>query len=149
MSYKPTYNSGQWIVLCDICGGKYKANELRQRWDGFMVCDRDFEQRHPQDFVRGVADFQAPFFTRPEPQDTFIGICEPNGITSIVDYAVAGCAVVDFRSVMFDPTIEPPPCNSIYYLVDSDVPYYSFDWACTSIVVDDAALTIQGRIGIY
>ena len=37
-----------------------------------MVCAVDYEPRQPQDFVRGVADFQAPPFTRPEPQDQFV-----------------------------------------------------------------------------
>jgi hypothetical protein len=38
-----------------------------------MVCDEDWETRHPQDFVRGVADVQAPPWTRPE-SDVFISI---------------------------------------------------------------------------
>jgi hypothetical protein len=44
-----------------------------------MVCDKDWEPRQPQDFVRGVADYQAPPFTRPEPSDSFIQV----GITYI------------------------------------------------------------------
>lgn len=44
-----------------------------------MVCKEDWEPRHPQDFVRAKADIQAPMWTRPEPQDTFIKI--PNQLT--------------------------------------------------------------------
>jgi hypothetical protein len=149
MSYKPRYDSGDWTVLCDACGRKFKADQLHKRWDGLMVCIGDYEPRQPQDFVKGIAEHIAPPWTRPEPQDTFIGVCEPNGISCIVDFAVAGCSVVDFIPVTFDRTIEPPACNSLSYFVDTTIPYYSFDWACTSIVVDDAALTIKGRIGIY
>lgn len=148
MSYKPSYDSGLHIVLCDICGRKFKSNQLRQRWDGFMVCSDDFEERHPQDFVRGVADFQAPFYTRPEPEDEFIGVCEPNGLTGIVDWAVAGCAVVEYVHPAFDRTIEPPACDVVYYFTDDTIANYETVWACHTLVVDDAALTIEGRMGI-
>jgi hypothetical protein len=50
----------------------YKNSELQMRWDGLMVCNGDWEIRQPQDFVHGVADKQAPPFTRPEQSDTFI-----------------------------------------------------------------------------
>lgn len=36
-----------------------------------MVCEDDWEPRQPQDFVRGVADYQAPPWTRPEQGDVF------------------------------------------------------------------------------
>jgi hypothetical protein len=42
------------------------------RWDGLMVCSGDWEPRQPQDFVHGVADKQAPPFTRAEQSDRFI-----------------------------------------------------------------------------
>ena len=53
MSYIPRYDKGDWIADCDVCGRKYKASELTQRWDGLMCCDDDWEIRQPQDFVRG------------------------------------------------------------------------------------------------
>lgn len=37
---------------CDVCGFVYEARELRKRWDGLMVCEHDFETRHPLDFFR-------------------------------------------------------------------------------------------------
>mgnify|MGYP006279900637 CR=1 FL=1 len=72
MPYRPRYDKGDWKAICDSCGKELKASELRKRWDGFMVCAGDWEPRQPQDFVRGVADFQAPPFTRPEPADVFV-----------------------------------------------------------------------------
>jgi hypothetical protein len=42
------------------------------RWDGLMVCSGDWEVRQPQDYVRGVADIQAPPYVRPEQQDHFL-----------------------------------------------------------------------------
>lgn len=74
MSYRPTYQRGEWKAVCDICGREYKASELRKRWDNFMVCQNDWEPRQPQDFVRGVADYQAPPYTRPETSDVFLPV---------------------------------------------------------------------------
>ena len=58
-----------------------------------MVCPGDWETRHPQDFVRGIADYQAPPWTRPEAPDEFIPSCTPETSAGIAGYASAGCAV--------------------------------------------------------
>lgn len=71
MSYFSRYDKGEWSVLCDVCGRKFRNQDLRQRWDGLKTCSDDWEPRQPQDFVRGVADYQAPVWTRPEPSDQF------------------------------------------------------------------------------
>ena len=72
MSYNPNYSNGDWLVICDVCGRKYKATELRQRWDSLMCCSDDWEIRQPQDFVKAIADMQAPPYSRPEQEDVFI-----------------------------------------------------------------------------
>jgi hypothetical protein len=74
LSYTPRYDNGDWIADCDVCGRKYKASALSQRWDGLMCCDDDWEIRQPQDFVRGVPDTQIAPWLRPEPPDYFIPI---------------------------------------------------------------------------
>ena len=74
MSYTPRYDRGDWNAICDVCGRQMKASALRQRWDGLKTCQDDWEPRQPQDFVRGVADYQAPPFTRPEQADSFIPV---------------------------------------------------------------------------
>jgi hypothetical protein len=70
-------------------------DEMRQEWTGLIVCEECWEIRHPQDFVRGVRDDQAPEWQiRPCPVEKFTGITD--------DYA-------------FTPPGPPPPtfCNSI------------------------------------
>lgn len=37
-----------------------------------MTCEGDWEVRQPQDFVRGVADIQAPPYVRPEQSNSFL-----------------------------------------------------------------------------
>ena len=103
MSYTPRYDRGDWKAVCESCGRIVKASALRKRWDGYMVDERCFETRQPQDFVRGVADYQAPPYTRPEQSDQFISveiIYTPNGalpITSITSNSTATLTMVVTR----------------------------------------------------
>ena len=101
MSYNETWIAGEWAAICDICGFKVKSSELRKRWDGLMVCEFDWENRHPQDFIRARPDqFPLPF-TRPEPDDRFVsvvyldtGTCTALTILCQADYGGAGCMTV-------------------------------------------------------
>ena len=82
MSYFSRYDKGDWAVLCDVCGRKFRASQLKQRWDGLKVDDACWEPRQPQDFVRGVADYQAPPWTRPEPQNQYIKVYSTNRLVN-------------------------------------------------------------------
>lgn len=64
---KNHYVSGDWNITCDVCSKKMKASHARKRWDGFLVCKDDFEERHPQDFVRAKQDKISVEETRPIP----------------------------------------------------------------------------------
>jgi hypothetical protein len=57
---------GDFNRICDRCGFQYKASETRKEWTGLIVCDRCWEERHPQEFVRGVPDKQAAPEPRPD-----------------------------------------------------------------------------------
>lgn len=50
------YIPGDPWLICDECGLKYRRSEMLKRWDGFMVCKKDYEHRHPQEFVRATTD---------------------------------------------------------------------------------------------
>jgi hypothetical protein len=64
---------GNWNALCDSCGRKFKAFDLQKRWDGLMVCQEDFEQRHPQDLLKVQREKIAVPWSRPyAAEDTFI-----------------------------------------------------------------------------
>lgn len=66
------FELGQWNVICDRCGFKFKARSLREEWTGLRVCGDCWEARHPQERVRGKQDRQAPPWARPELEDEFI-----------------------------------------------------------------------------
>lgn len=65
-----------------------------------MVCDKDWEMRHPQDLIRPIPEQQKLPWTRPEPADQFISVtysvmgCSVEGQLSQADYGEADCAVV-------------------------------------------------------
>ena len=47
---------GDWNAICWECGRKHKASTMLKHWQGYYVCPRCWEPRHPQDFVRGVTE---------------------------------------------------------------------------------------------
>lgn len=59
---------GNHNAICDVCGFKFKGNELRKRWDNLMVCESDYEERHPQDLIKGIIDKQTPPYIRDMPE---------------------------------------------------------------------------------
>lgn len=61
--------SGDWNAICDRCGFQYKASELKLDWRGLRVCEKDFETRHPQDFVRPRPEKIAVDWARPDEGD--------------------------------------------------------------------------------
>jgi hypothetical protein len=84
---------GDWNAHCDVCGFRFKASELRKRWDGMMTCSEDWEMRHPQDFIRSVKEKPAPPFSRPrndDIEDPFgTGSADNAGPSYFVDFAPA------------------------------------------------------------
>ena len=82
-------------AICQICGRKYKASQLRKRWDGFLACKDDWHPRQPQDFVRGVKDNQQAPVISTETPDQFLVVCTLSGRSSTVDYAIVDCSIVN------------------------------------------------------
>lgn len=63
---------GDFRAVCDRSGLLCWNSELVTEWTGARVLKRFAEPRHPQDFVRGVADDQTVRNARPEQADTFL-----------------------------------------------------------------------------
>lgn len=69
----PGWEAGNHWVSCDRCGCDIRAFDAIQEWTGLWVCPDDWEERHPQDFVRGVEDdFAAKEPVRPDPANNFV-----------------------------------------------------------------------------
>lgn len=66
MGHSDNLKLGDWNALCDRCGFKFKASELKEEWTGWMVCKECWEPRHPQDFIRGIPDDSSVPWSRPD-----------------------------------------------------------------------------------
>lgn len=87
------WTSGEWNALCDVCGFKFKASDLKLRWDGLWCDDPCWEVRHPADFLRPIKDEVGLPWSRPDPGDTFINSCFVWGLNGVAGVGTAGCAV--------------------------------------------------------
>jgi formylmethanofuran dehydrogenase subunit E len=47
----PHYRPGDYLRECDVCGFEYYRSELRKRYDGAIVCFKDYEKKHERDRV--------------------------------------------------------------------------------------------------
>lgn len=95
-----TWVKGQWNIICDVCGVEYKSSQMRKRWDGLVVCNKDFELDHPQKYIKVHSDFvQVPGdMIRQEPEDVFIVVCTRYTSQGIGGVGVAGCMVAGLNN---------------------------------------------------
>lgn len=66
------YKIGDWNFLCMVCGQQRKSSQGRLRWDGVRTCEKCWEPRQSQDFVRGVPDPSGVPWSYPRTSLTFV-----------------------------------------------------------------------------
>jgi hypothetical protein len=71
-----TFVLGDTNAICDECGFKFKGSMLRKRWDGAMVCSKDWETRHPQDSIKVRPEQNNVRDPRPEPEPRYLAVGE-------------------------------------------------------------------------
>ena len=71
------YVKGDWNALCQRCGFKYKASEMKLEWTGLHVCHHCWEPRHPQDLLKVREDDPTVPWSSPSPTDVFTTPGEP------------------------------------------------------------------------
>ena len=76
---KDEFVLGDSNAICDTCGFKYKLSQLKKRWDGAMVCEVDWEPRHPQDLIRAIPERNKVVDARPDPDPQFVN---PGDVTA-------------------------------------------------------------------
>lgn len=95
------YKPGAWNAICDVCGLRFKSDELQKDWRGLMVCRTDYETRHPQDFLRVRPDTSELPWTRPEGEDEFLEICFLWDRSAYADLGTADCMRADFQPMPY------------------------------------------------
>ena len=87
------YKHGDYNVICDRCGGKYKRSQVKEEWNGLLTCLRGcWEPRHPQDFVKSKADRQSVPNPRPDKSSVL-------GTTTLSSGASEGATTITLTSV--------------------------------------------------
>ena len=90
----PGFKPNEHWSICDRCGFAYREYKLLKEWTGLVVCESCFEERHPQDLVKGVKDDTSPVgLHRPEVTDQFISVTYCYTRNAIPGQAIPGCAI--------------------------------------------------------
>ena len=100
-------STGNYNIICDLCGRKRKASECRMTWNNFFVCaDTCWQPRHPQDFVRGVADDQTVPVVRPDVVQsmgtTTLSVAASKNAVTVTLASVSGLADRDALGIVLD-----------------------------------------------
>ena len=99
---KTTKWPGNWKVACHVCGMWFPSSEIKKRWDGLLVCDKDWETRHPQTLIKIRGETAVPAFVSKDPNpDTFVHYCTIEGTHAYVDMATADCAQADKTTLSY------------------------------------------------
>lgn len=117
MSTNTYFKKGSWNATCDVCGFDFKAQELKQRWDGLRVCKEDWEARHPLDFQRVKPEKPTIPWSRPNDSEG-----ELPTATSIGDEVIAITANTQTLHYLYNrpaaigiPVVRIPAANSSAY----------------------------------
>ena len=131
-----TLSEGDWNVLCDVCGFKFKSRDIQKRWDGFMVCKEDYEPRHSSDFFRGFPDDSSVPFTRPN------NTPEPQTYTDVAGVSYTNDNLPDENTLN---------TKLISYGTDSDIQYWTepLDVAYSAGCLNSGTQKIGDQIQIY
>jgi len=81
-----------WKFTCHVCGFWYPSTEIKKRWDGLYVCDKDYETRHPQTLIKVRGERAFPDIVSSDGTDQFIQFCDINGSAGYAGMGTAGCA---------------------------------------------------------
>ena len=93
------FKSGCHNIWCDVCGFEFKSDQVRERWDGLIVCRDDYETDHPQKYIRIRETGLAVQPIRSEPEDDFGDyVCYIYAINAFADLGEADCARADIST---------------------------------------------------
>lgn len=135
MKNQNTYIHGSHNELCDVCGFKFKTEDMHTRWDGLRVCHDDYEERHPMDFFRGVPDDQN--VNDPDADDT-----DNSGVNTTLP-SVTG-TIADQTSIINE--VISLDASTAFAEGDGDVVEYTATGLPASLTIDSQTGIISGTI---
>ncbi len=114
------FKKGTYNAICDVCGFKFKADQLRQTWKGHYVCSEDYETRHPSDLYNPPLTETPPPWTRPEAPHIFVEVTYVGGPTPAPTPAPTPVPVPTPTPT---PSPTPPPVEETLSLVITSTPH--------------------------
>lgn len=120
---------GDHWLIDDITGQKVPASDSQRMWNGAIVSRKNWEPRHPQDFVKGRAERITVDNPRPRPLNTFVGP---------LDTTIAAAASPGATSITVTSTARMEAGDFITIMLDNGEPYR----VLLQVVVDSTTLTI-------
>ena len=114
----------RFYLLCDSCGRKITNKEARKRWDGLVVCQNDWEPKHPALTYRVPTNTQGEGsaasrsgLVRPESTDTFVFLCDLYTSIGVAGYGTAGCA----QAGTYNLAMSPLPSLTVVPIVENRI----------------------------
>lgn len=107
---------GDWNAMCDQCGRRFKASELKKNWKGLLLCADDWEPRHMSDFLRQPREeIGLPYArTDDKPETPAVSIqCAAPARLSVVGLGSTGCMVVGLTTGVPDSTFPTPSAGTV------------------------------------
>jgi hypothetical protein len=99
---KRTKWPGNWKVTCQSCGFWFPSSEIRKRWDGLLVCEKDWESRHPQTLIKIREETSVPaFVSKDTDPDQIVQVCTLPDSSCYIGMARVGCARVGNQQFTF------------------------------------------------
>jgi hypothetical protein len=72
MGHADYFKAGSHNVICDCCGFKFKREQVKKDWQGFLKCSTCYEPRHSLDFLRSVPERPGVIDARPRQEPYFL-----------------------------------------------------------------------------
>jgi len=115
------YKSGDYKVVCDLCGKITLRSKCKKTWQGWLVCaDRCWRPKHPQESVKVIPEDPTVPDARPDVQTfhktTAIKTAGTKGDKSIEVDSITGISQYDQIGIVMDG----------YILAAGDIIHWTF-----------------------
>ena len=138
-----TSQRGVWKAVCDVCGFTFNSDELKERWDGLMVCKDDWEPRNILDFYRPVKEDISVPWARPDNVEitSYVSIDDTDSPYT----ATVSIFVIDVDAVSGNVTIMLPLASTYTFANSQQLQIRRTDASTNTVTIQrQGADTING-----
>lgn len=92
-------------MACMRCGFWFPSTEIKKEWTGLLVCEKDYEPRHPQTLIKVHGERAFPEFVSKD-IDVFIGFCDIMTSSGYADMGTADCMKADNNATPYTTLLD-------------------------------------------